>query len=174
MYLHVSVICLRRYSFDNWYICNSLIFAIVDTLFQSIISATCFSLNLQMLFSPPVMYKLHLHLAFSSTWGYFLHKFCIYIPHFLWPKDASHWNHASATCFFYNLQILLIKIFHLQSPKIRHRRYFHSISFKFYLVHDDLQARKDYALLLSFVGQARLQFAGVHSLFLLGGVPWLK
>ena len=29
-----------------------------------------------------------------------------------------------------------------------------------------LQARKDYAFLLSFVGQARLQFAGLHSLFL--------
>ena len=29
-----------------------------------------------------------------------------------------------------------------------------------------LKARKDYALLLSFVGQARLQFAGLHSLFL--------
>ena len=28
------------------------------------------------------------------------------------------------------------------------------------------QARKDYALLLSFVGQARLQFTGLHSLFL--------
>ena len=26
--------------------------------------------------------------------------------------------------------------------------------------------KKDYALLLSFVGQARLQFAGLHSLFL--------
>ena len=33
---------------------------------------------------------------------------------------------------------------------------------------------KDYALLLSFVGQARLQFAGLHSLFLLCGVSWLK
>ena len=33
-------------------------------------------------------------------------------------------------------------------------------------VHDALQARKDYTLLLSFVGQARLQFAGLHSLFL--------
>ena len=28
------------------------------------------------------------------------------------------------------------------------------------------QQEKDYALLLSFVGQARLQFAGLHSLFL--------
>ena len=34
-----------------------------------------------------------------------------------------------------------------------------------YLILDSLQERKDYALLLSFVGQARLQFAGLHSLF---------
>ena len=33
------------------------------------------------------------------------------------------------------------------------------------------KARKDYALLLSFAGQARLQFAGVHSLSFLGGIP---
>ena len=35
-----------------------------------------------------------------------------------------------------------------------------------YLVHDNSKQEKDYALLLSFVGQARLQFAGLHSLFL--------
>ena len=136
------------------------------TFLVSDVSISWVYLLSQMLFNLPAMYKLHLHLSFSRLWGYFLLKFYICIPRFLWPEDASHWNHASATCFFYNLQILLIKIFHLQSPKIRHRRYFHSISFKFYLVHDDLQARKDYALLLSFVGQARLQFAGLHSLFL--------
>ena len=34
------------------------------------------------------------------------------------------------------------------------------------LVHDNSKQEKDYALLLSFVGQARLQFAGLHSLFL--------
>ena len=35
-----------------------------------------------------------------------------------------------------------------------------------YLVHDSPKQEKDYALLLSFVRQARLQFAGLHSLFL--------
>ena len=35
-----------------------------------------------------------------------------------------------------------------------------------YLVHDNSKQEKDYALLLSFVGQAQLQFAGLHSLFL--------
>ena len=34
------------------------------------------------------------------------------------------------------------------------------------LVHDNSKQDKDYALLLSFVGQARLQFAGLHSLCL--------
>ena len=34
------------------------------------------------------------------------------------------------------------------------------------LVHDNSKQEKDYALLLSFVGQARLQFAGLHSLCL--------
>ncbi len=33
----------------------------------------------------------------------------------------------------------------------------------------DGNSAKDYALLLSFVGQARLQFAGLHSLFLVFG-----
>ena len=63
------------------------------------------------------------------------------------------------------------EILHLQSQKIHYRRYRRSISFEFYLVHDDLQERKDYALLLSFVGQAQLQFAGLHSLFFLEGIP---
>ena len=72
VYLHVSVIYRCRCLCGNHYILTALIFAIVDALFQSNVSATCFSLNLQMLFSPPVMYKLHLHLAFSIT--------CRYLP----------------------------------------------------------------------------------------------
>ena len=96
MYLHVSVICLRRYSFDNWYICNSLIFAVVDALFQSNVSATCFSLNLQMLFSPPVMYN------------------CIYTLPFLVLEDTSFANFTSASHVFYDLRMLPIKILHLQ------------------------------------------------------------
>ena len=96
MYLHVSVICLRRYSFDNWYICNSLIFAVVDALFQSNVSATCFSLNLQMLFSPPVMYN------------------CIYTLPFLVLEDTSFANFASASHVFDNVRMLLIEILHPQ------------------------------------------------------------
>ena len=42
----------------------------------------------------------------------------------------------------------------------------HIILLNCYLIQNSPQARKDYALLLSFVGQTRLQFAGLHSLFL--------
>ena len=63
-------------------------------------------------FQPVCHVQLHLHLAFSGTWGYFLRKFFICIPRFLWPADAPHWNCASSTCSFYALQILLSKIMH--------------------------------------------------------------
>ena len=72
---------------------------------------------------------------------------CIYILPFLVLEDTSFTNFASTSHIFYDLRILLIEIMHLQFPKIHYRRYRRSISFKFYLVHDDLQARKDYALL---------------------------
>ena len=42
----------------------------------------------------------------------------------------------------------------------------HIVLLNCYLIQNSPQARKDYALLLSFVGQARLQFAELHSLFL--------
>ena len=129
VYLHVSVICRCRCLCGNHYILTALIFAIVDALFQSNVSATCFSLNLQMLFSPPVMLN------------------CIYILPFLVLEDTSFTNFASTSHIFYDLRMLLIEIMHLQFPKIHYRRYRRSISFKFYLVHDNLQARKDYALL---------------------------
>ena len=91
-------------------------------------------------FQPVCHVQLHLHLAFSGTWGYYLRKYFICIPRFLCPADASNWNYASTTCSFYNLQIppskILhqpalsmpcgyspIKILHLQSPKIHYRRY---------------------------------------------------
>ena len=91
-------------------------------------------------FQPVCHVQLHLHLAFSGTWGYFLRKFFICIPRFLWPADTSHWNCASSTCSFYALRILpsklcILEILHLQSPKIHYRRYRRSISFAFYLLH---------------------------------------
>ena len=63
-------------------------------------------------FQPVCHVQLHLHLAFSGTWGYFLRKFFICIPRFLWPADTSHWNCASSTCSFYALRILPSKIMH--------------------------------------------------------------
>ena len=86
-------------------------------------------------FQPAYHVQLHLHLSFSRTWGYFLFKFYICIPRFLWPADAFHQNFASSTCSFYDLQILPIKIMHLQSSKISYRRYLSQIPFAFFLLH---------------------------------------
>ena len=96
VYLHVSVICRCRCLCGNHYILTALIFAIVDALFQFNVSATCFSLNLQMLFSPPVMYN------------------CICILSFLTFEDTSFTNFASTSHIFYDLRMLLIEIMHLQ------------------------------------------------------------
>ena len=55
MYLHPGFICCRRCFFDNWCICTALIFIVADTFFETDVSATYFSLNLQMLFSLSIM-----------------------------------------------------------------------------------------------------------------------
>ena len=67
------------------------LFAIADALFQTDVSATRFSLNLQMLLSLPVMYN------------------CIYILPFLEFEDASFANFSSASHVFYDLRMLLIE-----------------------------------------------------------------
>ena len=90
---------------------QGLIFAVTDAIFLTNVSATCFSLSLQILFSLPVMYN------------------CICILPFLGFKDTSFANFASASHVFDNMRILLIKILHLQFPKIHYRRYRRSISF---------------------------------------------
>ena len=105
MYLQAFDIHCCRCSFSSGCICRALIFAVVDALLGSKASATCFSLNLQMLFSLPGMYN------------------CIYILPFLGFEDASFANFASSTCSFHDLQILLIKIWHPQFPHIHYRRY---------------------------------------------------
>ena len=105
LYLHCLDIHCCRCSFGDQRICNLLFFELADT------------------FHPTCHIKLHLHLAFSWIWGYFLRKFCICIPHFLWPADASHWNYASSTCSFYNLQMHPAEITHLQFHQIHYRRY---------------------------------------------------
>ena len=57
MYLYHGVICLCRCLCGNRCICTGLIFAVADIFFETDVSATYFSLNLQILFSLSVMYK---------------------------------------------------------------------------------------------------------------------
>ena len=94
MYLYSRFIYCCRCSFNNWCICAGLIFAVADTLFGNNVSATCFSSNLQILFSLPVMYN------------------CIYILPFLGFKDTSFANFASTSHVFDNVRMLLIEILH--------------------------------------------------------------
>ena len=150
MYLYPGFIYCCRCSFNNWCICAGLIFAVADTLLAADVSARPWYSFLQILFFRPMYLqlalfmtcrcfsscltcKLHLHLAFSKTWGYFLRKFFICIPHFPYLADASHWNYISSTYSFYALRMLSSKITHLQSPKIHYRRYHHLIFLEFYL-----------------------------------------
>ena len=96
LYLHWLNICCCRCSFLGRYICKTLIFAVADALFLTNVSATCFSSNLQILFSLPIIYK------------------CIYILSFLVFEDASFANFVSTSHAFYNLKMLLIEIMHPQ------------------------------------------------------------
>ena len=96
MYLYPEVICLYRYLCGNRCICTGLIFAVADAFFETDVSATYFSLNLQMLFSLPVMYN------------------CICILLFLGFKDTSFANFASTSHVFANVRMLLIEILHPQ------------------------------------------------------------
>ena len=85
--------------------------------FVTDVSATCFSLNLQILLSLPIMYN------------------CIYILPFLGFKDTSFANFASTSQVFDNVRMLLIKILHLQFPKIHYRRYLFPYPLSCYLLH---------------------------------------
>ena len=96
MYLHISLIQCCRYLCGNRCICTGLIFTVADALLITDISAICFSLNLQILFSPPIIYK------------------CIYILSFLGFKDTPFANYASTSHIFDNVKMLPSKIMHLQ------------------------------------------------------------
>ena len=117
MYLHISLIQCCRYLCGNRCICKTLIFSVTDALFLTNVSATCFSSNLQILLSLPVMYN----------------YICI-LP-FLGFEDTSFADFTSTSHVFYALRILLIKILYLQSPKIPCRRCLPQIFFAFYLLH---------------------------------------
>ena len=77
MYLYCLDIRRCRCFFGSCCICKALIFAVADALFLTNVSATCFSLNLQILFSLPGMYN------------------CIYILPFLGLEDTSFANFTS-------------------------------------------------------------------------------
>ena len=96
MYLYPGFIHRRRCSFGSWYICTTLISIVADALFLTDVSATCSSLNLQMLFSLSIMYN------------------CICILPFLGFKDTSFANFASTSHIFDNVKMLPSKITHLQ------------------------------------------------------------
>ena len=75
---------------------QGLIFAVADAIFETEVSATCFSSNLQILLSLPVMYN------------------CICILPFLGFKDTPFANFASTSHIFDNVKMLPSKITHLQ------------------------------------------------------------
>ena len=118
MYLQGFNIHCYRCSFLDQSICNLLFFELADT------------------FKPACHVQLHLHLAFSITWGYSPQKFCILNPLFLYLADTSRRNFASSTCPFYTLLIHPTEFLHPHFQKIHYRRYRHSISFEFYLLHN--------------------------------------
>ena len=105
MYLQCLDIRRCRCSFLDRGICAGLIFAVADALLAAVVSATCFSLNLQMLFTLPVMYN------------------CICILPFLYLADTPRRNFASSICSFYTLQIPPAEILHLQQRIIEVCRY---------------------------------------------------
>ena len=96
MYLHCLDIHCCRCSFLDRCICKTLIFSVADALFLINVSATCFSSNLQILLSLPVMYN------------------CICILPFLGFKDTPFANFASTSHIFDNVKMLPSKITHLQ------------------------------------------------------------
>ena len=106
MYLQNLDIRHCRCSFLDRCICKTLIFTVADALFGTNVSAPCFSLNLQILFTPPVMYN------------------CIYILPFLGFEDTLFANFASASHIFDNVRMLLIEIVHPKFALSMTCRYF--------------------------------------------------
>ena len=94
MYLYSRFIRHCRCSFLDRYICKTLIFTIADALLGTNVSATYFSLNLQMLFSLSTILN------------------CIYILPFLGFEDTAFANFASTSHIFDNVKMLPGKITH--------------------------------------------------------------
>ena len=97
MYLQgLDIYCCRCF-FGSCCICKTLIFTVADTLFGTNVSATCFSSNLQMLFSLSDMYNYIYILLFLGFEDTSFANFFICIPHFPYLEDAPPWNYASST-----------------------------------------------------------------------------
>ena len=96
MYLYSRFIRCCRCSFLDQCICKTLIFTIADAILGTNVSATYFSLNLQMLFSLSTILN------------------CIYILPFLGFEDTAFANFASTSHIFDNMRMLLIEIVHPQ------------------------------------------------------------
>ena len=106
MYLQDLDIFCCRCSFLDQCICNLFFFELTDA------------------FQPACHVQLHLHLAFSITWGYSPQKFCILNPLFLHLADTSRRNFASSTYPFYTLQIHPTEFLHPHFQKIHYHRYY--------------------------------------------------
>ena len=96
MYLQALDIRYCRCSFLDRCIYKALIFFVADALFGINVSATCFSLSLQILLGSPIMYN------------------CIYILPFLGFEDTSFTDFTSTSHIFDNMRVLLIEIMHPQ------------------------------------------------------------
>ena len=136
MYLQALDIRYCRCSFLDRCIYKALIFIVADALFGINVSASCFSSNLQILLSLPVMLN------------------CICILPFLGFKDTPFANFASTSHIFDNVKMLPSKITHpqlalsmlcgyftskfciLTSRKSTIADTFHTIAFAFYLLHN--------------------------------------
>ena len=105
LYLHwLNIRCCRCFFLDQC-IYKALIFIVADALFWINVSATWFSLSLQILLILPIMLN------------------CIYIVPFLKLEDASFANFASTSHVFDNVRMFLIEIMHLQPTLSKPCRY---------------------------------------------------
>ena len=77
----LDIRCCRCF-FDNWCICTALIFIVADAFFETDVSAACSSLDLQILFSLPIMYNCICNREFSE----------IEDTKFWWGVSARHWK----------------------------------------------------------------------------------
>ena len=123
MYLQDLDIRYCRCSFLDRCICKTLIFSVADALYLDQCICNLLFFELADTFKPACHVQLHLHLAFSITWGYSPQKFCILNPLFLNLADTSRRNFASSTCPFCTLQIHPTEFLHPHFQKIHYHKY---------------------------------------------------